>query len=108
MLIWRGWGILVIVLAGVFLVGTQLIVNAVFGADMYRAWMGGIGLLLAAVAVWFLGRRLNGRPGRTLVDQATGQRMVLRRKHDLFFIKMEYWAPILAVLGVVLLITGSR
>lgn len=108
MLIWRGWGILVIVLAGVCVIGTQLIVEAALGDGAYQGWMTGVGLVLVAIPVWFIGRRLNGRPGRTLVDQATGQQVMLRARHDLFFVKMEYWAPVLAIGGVLLLLLGER
>jgi hypothetical protein len=108
MVVWRGWGILVILLVVACMIGTQLVVNAILGDSTYQGWMIGGALLLAAVPVWFIGRRLNGRPGRTLVDQAMGQQVTLRAKHDLFFVKMEYWAPLLAVGGVLLLLLGDR
>lgn len=108
MLVWRGWGILVILLTVACMFGTQVIMNAALGTGAYQEWMAGVALLLAAIPVWLIGRRLNGRPGRTLVDQATGQQVTLRARHDLFFITMEYWAPLLAVAGVLLLLLGER
>ena len=55
------------------------------------------GLFAAAAANWFIGRRLNGKPGRLLVDPATGEQVVLRRTHRLFWIKMEYWSVPVAI-----------
>jgi hypothetical protein len=113
MIIWRGFGILVVVIAGAALVLTQLLGNALFGSGTYEGHSGPLGtlaLLLAAAIVWPLGRALNRRGARTLVDPATGQRVVLRPNHSLFFLPMEYWAPILGagavVWGLVSLVQG--
>lgn len=104
MIIWRGFGILVVVIAGAALVLTQVIANALLGAGTYEGHSGPLGalaLLVAAAIVWPLGRTLNRRGGRTLLDPATGQQVVLRPNHSLFFIPMEYWAPILGVGAIV-------
>jgi hypothetical protein len=106
MIIWRGCGILVLVITALVVVSIQLIAEAVGGEGAYQPWMAGLGVLLSAVPVWFLGRYFNNRGARTLVDKATGQEVVLRPNHSLFFIKMEYWAAILAVSGIGLVIFG--
>jgi len=57
-----------------------------------------ISLVTGAAANWFIGRRLNGGEGRVLVDPRTGEQVVLKRSHDFFFIKMEYWSiPVVLV-----------
>ncbi len=109
MIIWRGWGILVVIVAALAVVGTQLATTALFGAETYarhNAWLFPLGLALAAPIVWLLGRRLNGRGGRTLVDPATGRRVVVRRDHSLFFIRMEYWAIVLLLAAVAAAVSG--
>ncbi len=102
MVIWSGWGILTVLIAalvgGTFSVGGTALLET---AGLHR-WSGlavGLGLLAAAVN-WWVGRRLNGRPGRRLTNQATGQTVVLRWHHSLFFIPMQWWSVPLAIAGV--------
>jgi hypothetical protein len=103
LIIWRGWGILVIVIAALF----QFIgygVSSVFGVDSYSDAAKMIGYLLflpAAVVLWLLGKKLN-KP-KVYVDQ-TGQQVVSKGRHSLFFIPIEYWAFIYVILAVVLTI----
>ena len=59
------------------------------------------GLLAAAVVNWFVGIRLNNRPGRELIDAKTGERVVLRRRHSLFFVPMQWWSVPLAAGAVI-------
>jgi hypothetical protein len=52
--------------------------------------------------VWWLGRKLNSAPNRELVDPKTGQRVLLRNDHSLFWIPMQWWAiPIVLLAGVI-------
>ncbi len=110
MIVWQGLGLLaaLIPIAGYVLM--VKLVQASLGLDYTNthSWPGALGTLLGAVAVWFLAQRLMG-PGRTMVDQQTGQTVVLRKKHTLFFIPMHYFAAILAVvaLGMLLFKSGS-
>lgn len=112
-LVWKGWGFLtpVIMLA--------IVVPSVIGAGELASAMGwvrdqellglALGLFTAAAANWFLGRYFNNRPGRELLDPKTGETVVLRHRHDLFFVKMEYWSVLFALAGVVFLYSyGSR
>ena len=39
-------------------------------------------------------------PWELMVDAQTGETVELKSKHDLFFIPMEYWGPIIALVGV--------
>jgi hypothetical protein len=65
-----------------------------------------IGALGAAAAVWFVGKKFNDpAKNRVMVDKATGQEFIISQNHSLFFIKMQYWAIPLALLGVILLVT---
>ncbi|MGU3358896.1 hypothetical protein ACLBWX_01040 [Methylobacterium sp. M6A4_1b] len=42
---------------------------------------------------------MNGRPGRELIDPRTGERVVLRAWHTLFWIPMQYYSVLLLLLG---------
>ncbi|HEY9288265.1 MAG TPA: hypothetical protein VIT43_09615 [Candidatus Dormibacteraeota bacterium] len=105
--VWTGWGVLVLLygLAGLF-VGS--VIGNVAGLGHRQLITIGIAEIVAAVALWFTGVRLNGQPGRQLVDPKTGQNVVLRRRHTLFWIPMQYWAPVLALIGVIVIVNGFR
>ena len=98
MIIWNGLGILVPVIAFAILLLTQAVADAVTGVEGYYSAHSALqtaALLAAAAVIWFLGRYLNGKPGRRLVDRETGEEFVMRPRHALFWVKMEYWAVVL-------------
>ena len=61
-----------------------------------------IGLVVAGIIVWFLGKKLNGAPEKVLIDQETGTAYKMGTRHSLFFIPMQFWGPILIAIGVFL------
>jgi hypothetical protein len=107
MLIWTGWGFAVPVVAFASLILAELAANAYFDDEFYYAengWPKAVGMFLAAALLWFLGQFLHRDPGRTVIDKETGQELVIRRTHTFFWIRVEYWALILVVVGVVVLV----
>ena len=103
LLIWSGCGILTVplVVAASFTV-TALVHGLLIAAGrpdlVFVAFS--LGLAAAAWANWLVGRRLNGRPPRELLDPKTNERVLLYRRHKLFWINMEYWSvpvPLLAL-----------
>lgn len=108
MIIWRGWGILVPIIP----VALWVLIPESFKAAMsdaayseYFKFISAFSIFLGALAIWFLGRKLNGTKGRTLVDESTGETVVLKANHSLFFINMEYWAFPVALFVFVILFT---
>lgn len=106
-LIWKGWGVAIvgflILSAIVFFTGTHAIFSPQ-DAKAAEGWLPGPICLLAAAMTFFLGRHFDQQPGRAFIDKATGREFVLRPTHSLFFIKVSHWAPILAIVGVLLLV----
>lgn len=95
LIIWRGWGALAPVIAIVGWLVPLALLEGVLGHATYIRFSGAFSLIFgfaAAAAIWFVGQALNSVPGRVLVDPSTGQRVVLRKRHDLFFIPMQWWA----------------
>lgn len=95
--LWQGFGFLAFLVP--FLVA--LVFNLALGPywDTHR-WPFFVAMLVAAPVVWFLGRFLNNRPGRALLDPKTGQQVTLRKRHSLFWIPMQYWGIAWLGLGV--------
>ncbi len=106
LVIWSGLGFLTVVI--VILIGapvTALVGMALkaFGLGRYVGLAFVIGLLAAAGVNWGVGRWLNNKPGRQLIDPATGNTVILRQKHRLFFIAMEWWSvPLVAFAAIAL------
>jgi hypothetical protein len=108
--IWKGAGALVLLFGIGAALFTNIITSSVFNENNYFAkhsWAQAMSLWIAGTACWFLGRFLNHRPGRVLVDKATGQEVTLRPNHHLMFIKMEYWGPIFFAIGLCVLFAGA-
>jgi len=102
MLIWQGGGILAVFPLVAWALGMHWVESA-FGKAWYEAHAGRVDggiLFLSGVVVWFVGRWLNGRPGRLLVDPETNQQVMLKRRHTIFFVPMEYAAVLWVCLGV--------
>lgn len=107
MLIWNGYGLLVIGVALPSVIGTALGIRMLFGVETVRdhSWPFAVGLLVAGGLTWLLGRALKKQAaasGRVLVDAKTGHQVLLQRRDSLFFIPVVYWGYVLAVFGVVL------
>ena len=105
--VWTRWGILVL-LYGLAALLVGAIVGQAVGLGSRQSITIGIGELVAAVALWFTGVRLNRDTDRRLVDPKTGRDVIIRRRHTFFWIPMQYWAAVLALIGVVVLIAGVR
>ena len=89
MIVWSGFGFVV----AVFVLAASLFCNALvdvgFGPGYYSAhhWTIGISMLLAGGLCALFGRTRLAGSDRELVDAQTGQRVVLRSRHTLFFIR---------------------
>ena len=94
MIIWTGWGLLGLVLAIVPSIAFESVLNSVMGPAYYRTyvWPKALSWMIAAAAIWIVGTCLAARPGRTVIDKETGQEIILRQSHTLFWVPLRYWA----------------
>ena len=102
MIIWKGYGFLVLVIA----VAVGAIVSLLFGKIGSTEDMGAaIGAIISAAVIWVVGNKLNDAiKDRTMIDKQTGQEVVFKQNHSLFFIKMQYWAFIVGGIGIIMLV----
>jgi hypothetical protein len=99
-LVWRGWGIVVIAIAFMWFC-VAIAISALIHADTDGSVaITGLCLVPAGVVTWFVGRRMNRDATRILIDPATGGEVVVRRDHSFFFLRVEWWGPIMVVLGI--------
>jgi hypothetical protein len=105
-ILWNGLGFLVPVITFGCLLLTEFAIEAAFHDDHYyqaHGWPKLVGFVSAALIVWPLARYLRPKPARALVGPLAQDQVVSQRSHSLFFIPMEYWGPILLLLGIVFL-----
>jgi hypothetical protein len=106
-IIWRGYGWLVVVIVFGCSLIANLVFNATYGEGYYvhHKWPVAVAMLGAAASCWFLGDALRKRTDRIAIDKASGREFVVNQSsHTLFFIPMHLWGPVLAALGAVLVV----
>lgn len=99
-LVWRGWGVVVIAIGFVWATVAIAVAGLIHADEAASGAILGLSMVPAGITTWFVGRRMNRDAARVMVDPTTGERVVLRREHSLFFVPVEWWGPILAVLGI--------
>jgi hypothetical protein len=105
-IIWRGLGFIVPIIAIACFFVTQLATTSIFQDDRYyteHGWPKLFAFWLAAVLVGIIGLLLSRKGTKIYIDKATGEEIVMRPNHSFFFIPVLYWAPILVILGIVFL-----
>jgi hypothetical protein len=110
MIIWNGLGYLVAVVGFAALILTEVLAEKITGDDQFyqqHGWVILIGMLVAAASTYGLHRLLPLQKGRVVIDKETGQEMVLRSNHSLFFIPVKWWPLVFVVLGVGFGIAGG-
>jgi len=102
-IVWQGLGAWAIGLPLIAIVLTNVIVGESLGPTYgeSHAWPKVVALITAGFACWFWGRYLHTRPGRVLIEKATGREITDRPRHAFFFVPLEYWGVGWIVLGVV-------
>ena len=102
MIIWKGYGYLVLVIA--LVIGATL--SLIFGKMGSTEDLGAaIGAIISAVVIWIVGNKLNTpAKDRVMIDKQSGKEVVIKAVNSLFFIKMQYWSFIVGGIGIVMLV----
>lgn len=106
MIIWKGLGFLVAVITFLLSLVMEVVTESITNNEMYyqeNSLPLAIAILLSGIINGVLGKRLNKQKARTLIDKETGEEVILKNDHSLFFIPMEYWGIILCVGAVLIL-----
>ena len=106
-IVWKGAGGLFIFIGIVVCLLLNIVTAAVYHENNYfsaHLWPKLAALWITGVSCWFLGRYLNGKPGRVVTDRLTGREVFEKPNHHFMFIKLEYWGAALCAIGLGLLI----
>jgi membrane protein YqaA with SNARE-associated domain len=102
-IVWQGYGPLAAVIPPIVGTASQMLVSHFTGN--YDAWddnvstSSAVGFFLGGIAVWYLGRWLNNRPGKILIDPQTNEKTELKTPHTLYWVRMESWGIVWTVLS---------
>lgn len=103
--IWRGMGILSVIVPFGVLMASQLSVDGMMGSGYYSSHSAvpAFSLAIGGVLVWLIGRYVNSRKRRYHTFPDTGKTIQVQKPHMFFWIPMEWMAiPIIAFAGVML------
>ncbi len=110
LIIWKGMGLVVLLIGILVCLALNIFCAAVFRQNDYfqtHLWVWLAALWITGALCWPVGRYLHRKPGRVLIDKATGQEVIIKHEHHLMFIKVEYWAFIFLAIGLVVLVVNS-
>ena len=102
-MIWSGLGFLVAVITFGCCLIANLVLDAQFGNGFYSShlWAVGGALLIGGIFSSGIGFILKGRSDRFVVDEETGERLVINNSnHTFFFIPMHWAGVLIAVIGI--------
>ncbi len=101
-IVWAGWGIIVPAILFVAAMGAGVLEKLLVQQGVPVPGLGYTIMGVAAgVAIWLINRALESRPGRVLIDKATGREFkVGASSGSFFFIPTRYWSYIAVALGL--------
>lgn len=109
-MIWKRWGILVVVIGFGLLVVTELVVDAVWGEGTYAAhsdlWAGA-GFVLGGAVISAVGLRLNRWARTEEGPWLPISQLPYRERHTFFWLPMEYWGVLLVMVGLIMVVGES-
>ena len=103
MVIWSGFGFLVAVITFGSCLLANIVLDAQFGEGYYSShlWAVGAALIVGGIGSSGIGFMLKARSDRFVVDEETGERMVINNSnHTFFFIPMHWAGMVIAVIGI--------
>jgi len=110
MIFYTGLGYLTFIFFMVPLIALGSILNWGFGIDVLRAnswWPLHSLMILGAILTFAIGAYLNRNKVEETIYEKSGPMTVLRTKHTLYWIPMEYWGPIILVVYFILIAVRS-
>jgi len=110
MILWKGKGILVLIITLIVAAIERLILNQFFGPTVYESenWPIPLAITISAFIVTLLGIRLNYDPSNHRFDRSNKQPLANPVIHSLFWIRMEYWGILLFILSGSMFFLGAR
>ena len=104
--VWRGWGPIVIAIGFLALLVGFLVTSTLGFDERGGDFIVGLALIAAGIGTWFLGVRMNRDAVRDLVDPKTGEQVTVRGGHSLFFVSVRWWGVVMIAFGLYMIVIG--
>ena len=102
MIIWKGWGLMALLIPLLSTLFVGMTVDSIYGVHFYRSndWAMPLVLVLSSIIVFYLGCKLNNKPGKIVIDIETNEQMELKHTHSMFWIPLQYWGVITTAFSI--------
>jgi hypothetical protein len=103
MIIWSGLGFLLPVITFGCCLLANFVLDDHFGEGYYSSnpWAIGAALVIGGIISSGVGFMLKGRSDRVVIDEETGERMLINNSsHKFFFIPMHWAGIVVAIIGI--------
>ena len=100
MVIWKGWGILALIVPVVIMLASQWLSGMLGVSDLSHPGVVALVCFVSAIVVWFVGKKLNGAPEKILLDAESGEEVRIKPQHSLFWIPMQWFSLVWVAYGI--------
>ena len=99
----RGDGALALYIPFVIWIAAVLVTEHYVEKDfiLRSTWAAPLTFAISGLIVILVGRKLNSKPPRVLLDPETYEEVILEEKHTCFWIPMQYWGYLYLLLALV-------
>lgn len=104
MIAYKGKGYLGLLVPALFVVVVNLTVDSILGDGYYKAhkYIPAFTVILAGITLWKIGKGLNDKEPRELMDLKTREIVTIKDTHSIFGIPLEYFAGIITAIGILI------
>ena len=108
MVVWKGWGILALIIPLIILLSVGSTIDSYYGEDFYinSAWAMPLALGISSIVVFILGYKINSKPGKIVIDPENNERIELKTTHSMFWIPLQYWSLIILAIAILMYISN--
>ena len=102
MVVWKGWGILALIIPLLISLTVGSIIDAQYGEEFYKnsSWAMPLVLVLSSIVVFVVGYKINNKPGKIVIDPENNEQIELKTTHTMFWIPLQYWGIIILAISV--------
>ncbi|MCW8919153.1 MAG: hypothetical protein OQL08_10110 [Gammaproteobacteria bacterium] len=102
MVVWKGWGILALIIPLVISLATGSTLGSYYGENFYKdsTWAMPLVLCVSSVIVFMVGYKINSKLGKIVIDPENNEQIELKTTHSMFWIPLQYWSLIILAMAI--------
>lgn len=106
-LVWTRLGFLIPIIFIAIAIIIFSISSSIFTQEYIESarWLFSLMFLISGIIYWFLGNLLNNKKSKKMIDPQTNRVVFIKKRHNFFFIPIQYWLFIMIIIGIILFFT---